>query len=219
MNGEGSFVLRLTLSSAKALRAKLLKVPRMKAFPPPRVVAVYNPVLRTIHWLMAALIFAALPLGVWASQLPRGETRSEVLFVHKSFGVTVLALVVLRIVVRVIVGAPAYAEPLGRLVHAAARAGHLALYALMVALPVTGYLSSSAGGHEVSFFGLFSLPNLVGENKALDHAAGQAHYLFAWMIGVTLALHLAAVVWHARVKRDTVLTRMWPGFQPNPAGR
>ena len=182
----------------------------MKAFPPPRVVEVYGPVLRTIHWLMAALIFVALALGVWATQLPRGETRSEVLFVHKSLGVTVLALVILRIIWRVKAGAPAYAEPLGRLTHAAASAGHLALYALMIALPVSGYLTSSAGGKEVSFFGLFSLPNLVGANKALDQAASQAHFVFAWLIGVTLALHLAAVVWHARVKRDTVLTRMWP---------
>ena len=111
----------------------------MKAFPPPRGVQVYNPGLRALHWLMAALIFVALPLGVWASQLPRGETRSEILFVHKSIGVTVLCLVALRIVWRMIVGAPAYAEPLGRLTHAAARAGHLALYALMIAMPVSGY--------------------------------------------------------------------------------
>jgi cytochrome b561 len=142
-----------------------------------------------------------------------------VLFVHKSFGITVLALVVLRIVIRLIVGAPAYVRPLGRLVHGAAGAGHLALYALMIAMPVSGYLSSVAGGHGVSFFGLFDLPNLVPENKALDDAASQAHFVFAWALGVTLGLHLAAVVWHARVKRDEVLTRMWPRFQPRPAGR
>jgi cytochrome b561 len=116
----------------------------MKAFPPPRRVQVYNPGLRALHWLMAALIFVALPLGVWASQLPRGEPRSEILFVHKSIGVTVLCLVTLRIVWRTIVGAPAYAEPLGRLTHAAAHAAHMALYALMIAMPVTGYMTSGA---------------------------------------------------------------------------
>ncbi len=182
----------------------------MKAFPPPRIVEVYSPALRVLHWLMAALIFTALGLGVWATQLPRGRLLSEVLFVHKSFGVTVLALIVLRVAVRLVVGAPAYAERLGRLTHAASKAGHLALYALMIAMPVTGYLTSSAGGHEVSFFGLFDLPNLVGKNEALDAAASQAHFVFAWAIGILLALHLAAVFWHARAKRDTVLTRMWP---------
>src|SRR5271165_2056111 len=103
----------------------------MKAFPPPRRVQVYNPGLRALHWMMAALIFVALPLGVWASLLPRGEQRSDILFVHKSIGMTVLCLVALRIVWRLIVGAPAYAEPLGRLTRVASRAGHLALYALM----------------------------------------------------------------------------------------
>ena len=80
--------------------------------------------------------------------MPRGETRSEILFVHKSIGVTVLCLVALRIVWRMIVGAPAYAEPLGRLTHAAARAGHLALYALMIAMPVRAVSerSESTGG-------------------------------------------------------------------------
>ena len=112
----------------------------MKAFPPPGVVA-YDPGLRALHWLMAVLIFVALPLGVWASLLPRGQMRSEVLFFHKSFGVTVLGLIALRIVWRLIAGAPEYVEPLGRLTHAAARAGHLALYALMIAMPVSGYLT------------------------------------------------------------------------------
>jgi cytochrome b561 len=189
----------------------------MKSYAPSSFVAVYHPVLRTLHWLMALLIFVGIGLGVWATQLPRGDLRSETLFVHKSIGVTLLVLIALRVIVRLVVGAPPYAAALGRLVHAAAGAGHLALYALMITLPVSGYLTSSAGGHDVSFFGLFTLPNLVGVNKALDEGASQAHYVFAWMIGIVLVLHLAAVVWHARIRRDTVLTRMWPRYSPRPA--
>jgi cytochrome b561 len=189
----------------------------MKAFPAPRPVAVYNPVLRTVHWLMAFLIFTALGLGVWSLNLPQGDLRSEVLFVHKSFGITLLALVILRIVVRLIVGAPAYAVPLGRLVHAAAEAGHLALYALMIAMPVSGYMNSAGGGKEVSYFGLFSVPAIVPEDKGLAKAAGLAHYVFAWALGAVLIVHVAAVVWHTRVKRDEVLTRMWPRFHPRRA--
>ncbi len=180
-----------------------------------RPVPVYNPGLRLLHWLMAALIFIALALGVWASLLPRDDFRSGVLFVHKSIGLTVFALVALRIVWRLVVGAPEYAEPLGWLTHSAARAGHLALYALMIAMPVSGYLTTAAGGHDVPWFGLFSVPSLVGKNKFLDQAASQAHFVFAWAIAIVLALHLAAVVWHARIKRDTVLTRMWPRYRPN----
>ena len=84
----------------------------MQMFPPPRAVEAYNPALRTLHWLMAFVIFVALGLGVSATQLPRGDLRSDVLFVHKSFGITVLALIVVRVIVRFVVGAPAYAVPL-----------------------------------------------------------------------------------------------------------
>ena len=145
--------------------------------------------------------------------------RSEVLFVHKSFGVAVLALIVVRIAARLALGSPAYAIALDRMTHAAARSAHLLLYALMIAMPVTGYLTSTAGGHDVSFFGLFSLPDLVGPSKAIDEGASKAHYVFAWAIGAVITLHLLAVVWHARVKRDTVLTRMWPRFQPYAGAR
>ncbi len=191
----------------------------MQMFPPPHPVEVYNPALRILHWLMALVIFGALGLGVWATQLPRGDLRSEVLFFHKSLGVAVLGLIVLRVLVRLAVGAPAYAAPLGRLVAAAAGSAHLLLYFLMIAMPVSGYVTSSAGGHEVSFFGLFTLPNIVPRDKPLDEAASQAHFVFAWTIGIVLVLHLAAVVWHARVKRDTVFARMWPGSRPTPAVR
>jgi cytochrome b561 len=186
----------------------------MKAFPPPRAIGVYDPGLRAIHWLMAALIFIALPLGVWASLLPRGAFRSEVLFFHKSIGVTVFGLVVLRIIWRLVAGAPDYAEPLGRAIHAASRAGHLALYALMIAMPVSGYLTSTASGSPLPWFGLFTLPRLVGKDKSLAEATSWAHYVLAWTIAFVLAAHLGAVVWHAAIKRDTILTRMWPGYRP-----
>jgi cytochrome b561 len=187
----------------------------MKAFPPPRASPVYNPGLRTLHWLMAALIFVALPLGVWASLLPRGGTRSEILFFHKSIGMTVLCLVALRIVWRLVVGAPAYAEPLGRLTHAAARSAHIALYALMIAMPVSGYVLSTGDGFGIPWFGLFSFPALLPKDRAAAAAGNWAHFVFAWTIAFVLAAHLGAVVWHAAIKRDSVLTRMWPSYRPD----
>jgi cytochrome b561 len=191
----------------------------MKAVPPSRPAAVYNPGLRTLHWLMAALIFVGLPLGVWGSLLPSGDRlRIEVLFFHKSIGVTVFGLVALRIVWRVIVGAPAYVEPLGKLTRAASRAGHLALYALMIAMPVSGYVGSAAGGRPLPWFGLLQVPRLVVKDKVLALAASSAHLVFAWMLAFVLAAHLGAVVWHTAIKRDSVLTRMWPSYRQAPAG-
>ena len=186
----------------------------MKSYTPSQLVAVYHPFVRTLHWLMALIIFVALGLGVWAAQLPRGDFRSSLLFYHKSLGVAVLILIVIRILARVALGTPPYTTPLDKLTEMAAGAGHLALYALMIAIPVSGYVMSTAGGHEVSFFGLFTLPSFLAENKPLAGAAAETHEALAWIIGIVIVVHLGATFWHARVKRDEVLTRMWPRFQP-----
>jgi cytochrome b561 len=171
----------------------------------------YDATLRILHWAMAAIIFAAIALGVAAAFLPRGVSpRVEILTVHKSLGMTALILIVLRVAWRLYVGAPPYAAALGAFSRLGAHAGHVALYALMIALPVTGYVNSVAGGHPAPWFGLFEFPALVGKNEALAHRASFAHYWLAWTIGAVLALHLAAVAWHVWVKRDDVFARMWP---------
>ena len=108
---------------------------------------------------------------------------------HKSLGMTALVLAVLRVVYRAIAGAPPYGETLAPLMRAAAHVAHFALYALMIALPVVGYVASTAGGHEVSWFGLFVWPALVAPDKALGHLAIQAHFWLGWTIVAVLALH------------------------------
>ena len=108
-------------------------------------------------------------------------------------------------------GAPPYLPPLDAFTRYASKLGHLALYALMLAMPISGYVDQSAAQRVVSWFGLFNAPMVVGPDKELSHAAGFAHYIFAWAIGAVLTLHIAAVIWHVFVKRDNVLARMWPG--------
>ncbi|HEY1942064.1 MAG TPA: cytochrome b [Roseiarcus sp.] len=171
----------------------------------------YDGVQRTFHWVMAAVVLTALALGLVAHYLlGNNATHGQVVFIHKSLGMTALVLGVLRVAYRLAVGAPPYAKPLGWLTQKAAQAGHLALYVLMLALPIAGYIGSSAGGHEVPWFGVFDFPSLLPHNGALAHRAGGAHLVFAWTIIGVLALHFAAVVWHVCVKRDEVLSRMWP---------
>jgi cytochrome b561 len=171
----------------------------------------YDGVQRAFHWIMAAVIFLAIAAGVGATFLEKGSPeRAQVFMIHRSLGMTALALVAFRVVYRLIAGAPPHTEPLGRLTNLAAHAGHLALYFLMIALPVTGYLLTAAAGRPVPWFGLFEWPNFAPQDKALAASASQAHYWLAWAIGAVLVLHLAAVVWHRYVKRDGVLARMWP---------
>jgi cytochrome b561 len=176
-----------------------------------KTAARYDATLRILHWAMAAIILAAIALGVVAALLPRGVSpRVEILTIHKSLGMTALVLIVLRVAWRLSVGAPPYSAALGVLSRVGAHTAHLALYALMIAMPVSGYLNSVAGGHDAPWFGLFEFPALIDKNEALAHRAGFAHYWFAWAIGALLALHFAAVAWHVWVKRDDVYARMGP---------
>jgi cytochrome b561 len=180
----------------------------------------YDLTLRTLHWLMAALVLLAIALGAAAALLPAGVgARPALLFVHKSLGMTALVLVVLRVGCRLAVGAPPYGDTLGALMQAAARGEQAALYALMAALPVTGYVTSTAGGHEVSWFGLFAWPAVVAPDKALASRAAEAHLVLAWAVGALVALHLAAAAWHYWVKRDDIFARMWPSAARTGGGR
>jgi cytochrome b561 len=170
----------------------------------------YDSTLRILHWAMAAIISAAIALGVAAAFLiPGTPPRVEILTIHKSLGMTALVLIVLRVAWRLFVGAPPYSAALGVLSRLGAHAAHVALYALMIAMPFSGYLDSVAGGHDAPWFGLFAFPALVGKDEALAHTAGFILYGLAWAIGAVLALHLAAAAWHAWVKRDEVFSRMW----------
>jgi len=178
----------------------------------------YDATLRILHWAMAAIILLAIVVGVTAVLMPRAWPRPELLMIHKSLGMTALVLIVLRVVWRLSVGAPPYSAAVDVLSRIGAHAAHVALYALMIAMPVTGYVNSVAGGHEAPWFGLFDWPALIARNDALAHRASFAHYWLAWAIGAVLALHLAAAAWHAWVKRDDVFARMWPARSGGATG-
>jgi cytochrome b561 len=158
---------------------------------------------------MAVLIFVAIGLGVVAAYLPTGQQpRRELLELHKSLGFTVFVMLIVRLAWRLLRAEPPYRQPLGRLTSLASRAGHAALYALMLFMPLSGYLYSGAGGYSLPWFGLFQWPRLVPRDPALSKWGEVLHDRGAWVIGAVLALHLAAVAWHHFVKRDEVLARM-----------
>src|SRR5262245_20962438 len=101
----------------------------------------YDRVQRAFHWSMAAIIFVAITLGIWALYLERGsELKGSLLFVHKSLGLTILILVMARLVYRLAVGKPRYREPLHRFNQVGSKAAHFLLYALMILMPISGYV-------------------------------------------------------------------------------
>ncbi len=171
----------------------------------------YDRVQRAFHWVMAAIIFTAIALGISISYLDRSNPlKGSLLLVHKSLGLTVLILVIARVAYRLIVGKPPYQQPLPRFNRIGSTAAHLLLYGLMIFMPVSGYVFTGAGGHPLPFFGLFDWPNVVPKDKALSQFAGAFHYWGAWIICSVLIVHVLAVAWHSWIKKDEVLARMLP---------
>lgn len=171
----------------------------------------YDRVQRALHWSMALLIIAAMLIGLFcAYQVPGTPLRRFLLEWHKSFGLTALALFAVRAAYRLAAGAPPHAGPHGRAERLAAAGGHLALYALMLLVPLTGYAFSAMDGYSLPFYGLFQWPRVLPVDKAGARAAEALHLYGAWAIYAMVGLHLAAVAWHRFVRRDGVLARMWP---------
>jgi cytochrome b561 len=172
--------------------------------------ATYSPTIIAIHWITAlviAAVFTAIELRGYA---PKGsEARSLLIATHKSLGLLVLLLVVVRISIRTRILAPPITPALPLWQNALARLTHLTLYAAMIAMPLLGWLMTSAGGHPIPFFGL-SLPPLIGENKELSHTLTEIHEFIGNALYYVIGLHAFAALAHHYVFHDNTLTRMLP---------
>ncbi len=177
----------------------------------PETVATYDPWLRRIHWATALLFITAMLIGLYCGLQPPGTSpRRELLEVHKSLGVTLFLLAILRLIVRTRTPVPSQPAAFGALVRAMARLNHGALYALLLIMPVTGYMFSSAGGYSLHYFWMFSWPRLFAGDKTIAHAGEIAHDTLAYLVYLVVGLHIAATLWHEFIKKDETLARMWP---------
>lgn len=172
-------------------------------------IARYHVSQRAMHWVMALMIILAIAIGLYCSYLGRGSAERQFLMdIHKSLGMTVLALMVIRIPLRGAYGQPASSVEAPWSEKAASITVHTALYALMLVMPLSGYATSSLEGRTVPWFGLFNWPNLLHDDPSLGRAIGAIHEYSGYALIGLLAMHLAAVVWHRFVRRDEVLSRM-----------
>ena len=164
-----------------------------------------------LHWLIAALIFVAFPLGVYMSDLPLSPTRLQLYSYHKWIGISVLLLVGLRIVWRLTHRPPALPDDLPRWQRAASHAVHGLLYLLILAVPMTGWLMSSAKGFQTVWFGVLPLPDLVEKNRELGQALGSAHEFLNYLLLTLVILHVVAALKHHFHERRPFLQRMGLG--------
>lgn len=162
-----------------------------------------------LHWLIALAIFVTFPLGVYMSDLPLSPERIKLFSWHKWLGITILVLAVLRLLWRA-AHKPPPAVSMPRWQRFSSSAVHVLLYLLIVAIPLSGWLMSSAKGVQTVWFGVIPLPDLLPKDKALGRLLTDVHETLNYTLLGLVVLHVAAALKHHFIDRDATLRRMLP---------
>ena len=170
----------------------------------------YTPTAKSLHWLMAVLLFGLLALGFYMHDLPLSPQKLQFYSWHKWAGVAAFLLVLARLAWRVTHVPPALPASMPKPMRFAAHAGHFMLYALMLAIPLSGWLMSSAKGFQTVWFGVLPLPDLLAKDKALGNLLETVHVALNFTLIAVLLGHVGAALKHHFIDRDDVLTRMLP---------
>jgi len=170
----------------------------------------YTSTAKALHWLMAALLYGLLALGFYMSDLPLSPNKLKFYSWHKWAGVTAFLLLAFRLLWRITHRPPALPDSMPKLMQFAAHAGHLALYGLMIAIPLSGWLMSSAKGFQTVYFGILPIPDLLDKNKELGNLLAIVHESLNFLFIAVLAGHIGAALKHHFIDKDDILTRMLP---------
>lgn len=171
----------------------------------------YTTTAIVLHWLMALLIFVVFPLGLYMHELKLSPLKLQLYSYHKWIGMTLLLLAVLRVLWRSTHTPPPLPVTLPRWQKRASSAVHLLLYALLLAVPLSGWLMSSAKGVQTVWFGLLPLPDLLEKDKALGQLLGSVHESLNYLLLLLVLAHIAAALKHRYIDRNEVMNRMLPG--------
>ena len=174
----------------------------------------YGAVAKFLHWSIVILIIAQYVIIEAADELPDGPDKLAGIANHKSVGMLILGLALVRIAWKLLNGGQPGPAPMPRAQRIAAAAGHGLLYVLILAQPLTGWIMSSAGGHPTGFFGLFEFPMLMGENHDLHEALEEVHETLFNAVAVVAVLHALAALFHHVWMKDDTLRRMLPFAKP-----
>lgn len=200
--------------------------PDRTAHESPRPGGRYSAVSIALHWTIAALILTQIPLGWRMSDLPYGEAKYQLFQLHKSIGITILTLSLVRLAWRLTHPAPPLPEHMARWEKVFARATHVGFYGVMIATPLGGWVLVFASELNVPtrIWGAVPLPDLPGfeamaaeGRRAVYERVARAHGALAWFALGLLALHVAGALKHHLLDRDPVLWRMLP-IVPRPKG-
>lgn len=176
----------------------------------PAVAVRYGAVAQIAHWLVALLVMAAFAVGFTMVELKISPTRLKLFSYHKWIGVSVFALVVLRLAWRLYALPPPLPAQMPRWEQQAAQIAHRMLYLLLLAVPVSGWLMSSAKGFQTVWFGVWPIPDMLSKNPPLGAALEQVHFALNKLLLALTGLHVLAALKHHSIDRDGVLLRMLP---------
>ncbi len=164
----------------------------------------------SLHWLIAFAIIGSFSLGLYMVDLPLSPQKLKIYSWHKWAGVTIFVCVALRLAWRLTHRPPELPDGVPPWQRSAAAATHLLLYLLMVAVPLSGWLMSSAKGFQTVWFGVLPLPDLLTKNAELGDLLQQLHKLLNYSMAALVFAHVGAALKHHFLDRDDVLARMLP---------
>jgi cytochrome b561 len=167
----------------------------------------YSAAAKLLHWIVALIAFCLIPIGVFMGDLPKGALQNKLFALHESFGITVLALMGLRLAIRLRETPPPDAA-LTRKEQTISRTVHYALYLLLLLTPLLGWFALSAYGLGPSLFWFGSLPALIGKNELLSKSLFTLHGLGGFLIAGLVILHIAGIFRHPSAMRKNLLSRM-----------
>lgn len=177
----------------------------------------YRVPARLIHWTMAILVIAMIPIGFLMVQEGLSRSLQDRLFIsHKNIGVLLLILIVLRLLYRWRNPPELAHVALPRVQALAAHVTHWGLYALLLIMPLAGYVRVRAGGFPIETLDAMSMPALVPRSDALANAAKAVHYYGSYALATLVVMHVGAAVFHGVVRRDGIFSRMWPPIGTKP---
>lgn len=168
----------------------------------------YTTTAKALHWVIAIAVIGLILVGIGREYMPKGPTRDFVTMLHKATGIVVLVLMIARLGWRLTNPPPPSERDLPRWQVGLSHAVHWSLYAILLAMPVIGWVGSNAGGRPVSMYGLFDLPMIAAENKDFGEQMFTLHGYLGYLAAALILLHVGAALYHRLVRHDAVLARM-----------
>tara|TARA_R110002096_G_scaffold75662_5_gene178671 strand:+ start:1839 stop:2375 length:537 start_codon:yes stop_codon:yes gene_type:complete len=164
---------------------------------------------RLLHWFMAIAIIFMFGLGVTMINMRLSPMKLEMFMVHKSIGILLLGVVIIRVIWRLLNPAPRPSRDLSKVQRITATAAQLFMYVLMICIPISGWIINSAANFPLQWFGLFEVPPIAEPSLTTEEYAKTAHLVLVCMLGAVVFIHITAALHHHFIQKNDVLKRMF----------